>query len=60
MLKGYSDANYIYDANEMKSTNGQVFTLEGGAISLKFSKQICIAWSTKDQIYYFREDKFWG
>nr|ABA96226.1 retrotransposon protein, putative, Ty1-copia subclass [Oryza sativa Japonica Group] len=33
VLEGYSDSNWISDANEIKATSGYVFTLGGGAIS---------------------------
>ena len=32
----------------MKLTSGQVFTLGGGAVSWKSSKQTCITWSTME------------
>ena len=43
VFKGYSDANWIVDSEESKSTNGYVFTLGGAAVSWKSSKQTCIA-----------------
>ena len=46
VLEGYSDGNWIYDSDEVKPTSGYVFTLVGGAISWKSSKQTCIARST--------------
>ncbi|WJZ97100.1 hypothetical protein VitviT2T_015734 [Vitis vinifera] len=48
VLEGYSDANWISDSNEMKSTSGYVFILGGSAISWKSTKQICISWSTME------------
>ncbi|RVX02315.1 putative mitochondrial protein [Vitis vinifera] len=36
VLEGFSDANWISDSDEMKSTNGYVFTLGEGVISLEF------------------------
>jgi hypothetical protein len=33
VLEGYSDANWISDADELKDTSGYVFTLGGGAVS---------------------------
>jgi hypothetical protein len=33
VLKGYSDLNWIFDANEIKATSGYVYTLRGGAVS---------------------------
>ena len=32
-LEGYSDANWIADSEESKSTSGYVFTLAGAAVS---------------------------
>ncbi|XP_075504397.1 secreted RxLR effector protein 161-like [Primulina tabacum] len=48
VLEGYSDANWISDTNDSKSTSGYVFTIGGGAISWKSSKQTCIARSTME------------
>ncbi|XP_070002328.1 secreted RxLR effector protein 161-like [Nicotiana sylvestris] len=47
-LEGYSDANWISDSDETKSTSGYVFTLGGGAISWKLAKQMIIARSTME------------
>ena len=38
VLEGYSDANWISDSNDTKSTSGYVFTLGGAAVSWKSSK----------------------
>ena len=46
VLEGYSDANWISDIKDTKSTNGYVFTLGGAVVSRKSSKQTCIARST--------------
>ena len=32
VLEGYSDSNWISDADEIKATSGYVFTLGGGAV----------------------------
>ena len=48
MLEGYNDANWIFDLDEIKSTSGYVFTLGGGAIAWKSSKQTLIATSTME------------
>ena len=45
VLEEYSDANWITESTEIKSTSGYVFTIGGGAISWKSSKQTCIAHS---------------
>jgi hypothetical protein len=33
VLEGYSDSNWISDADEIKATSGYIFTLGGGAVS---------------------------
>ncbi|KAL0431969.1 UNVERIFIED_CONTAM: Retrovirus-related Pol polyprotein from transposon TNT 1-94 [Sesamum radiatum] len=48
VLEGYSDANWISDSIDTKSTSGYVFTIGGGAVSWKSSKQTCIARSTME------------
>ena len=48
VLEGYSDANWISDIKDSKSTSGYVFTLGGAAVSWKSSKQTCIARSTME------------
>ncbi|PHU05342.1 hypothetical protein BC332_26164 [Capsicum chinense] len=48
VLEGYSDENWITGFNELKSTSGYVFTIGGGAVSWKSSKQTCIAHSTME------------
>ena len=47
-LEGYCDANWISDNDKVNSTSGYVFTLCGGAISWKSSKQTCITRSTME------------
>ncbi|KAF3636023.1 hypothetical protein FXO37_25685 [Capsicum annuum] len=48
VLEGYSDANWITGSNEVQSTSGYVFTIGGGAVSWKSSKQTCIVLSTME------------
>ena len=48
VVEGYSDANWISDMKDSKSTSGYVFTLAGAAISWKSSKQTVIARSTME------------
>ncbi|XP_070032506.1 secreted RxLR effector protein 161-like [Nicotiana tomentosiformis] len=48
VIEGYSDANWITGSSETKSTSGYVFTICGGAVSWKSSKQTCIARSTME------------
>nr|KYP46750.1 Retrovirus-related Pol polyprotein from transposon TNT 1-94 [Cajanus cajan] len=48
VIEGFSDANWISDSDETKSTSGYVFTLAGGAITWKFAKQTIISRSTME------------
>ena len=48
MLEGYSDANWIFDSYEIKPTSSYVFTLGGGVVAWKSSKQTLIATSTME------------
>ena len=48
VLEGYTDANWISDTKDSKSTSGYVFTLGSAAVSWKSSKQTCIARSTME------------
>ncbi|GKA11389.1 hypothetical protein Tco_0690935 [Tanacetum coccineum] len=43
VIEGYSDANWISDMKDSRSTSGYVFTLGGATISWKSSKQTVIA-----------------
>ena len=43
--EGFSDANWISDSDEMKSTSGYVFILGRSIVSWNFAKQTCITWS---------------
>ena len=45
---GYSDLNWISDADEIKATSGYVFTLGGGAVSWKSCKQAILTRSTME------------
>jgi hypothetical protein len=45
-IRGYSDADFAGDKDDRKSTTGYVFTLAGGAISWRSSKQAIVASST--------------
>ena len=48
VLEEYCDANWISDTKDSKSTSGYLFTLGGGVVSWKSSKQTCIARSTME------------
>ncbi|PNX87842.1 retrotransposon protein putative Ty1-copia subclass, partial [Trifolium pratense] len=50
-LKGYTDASFASDKDDSKSISGYVFTLNGGAISWKSSKQATVADSTTEAEY---------
>ena len=42
-IKEYSDVDFAGDRDDRKSTSGYIFTLAGGAISWKSSKQTIVA-----------------
>jgi hypothetical protein len=46
--EGYSDSNWISDADEIKATSGYVFTLGGGAVFWKSCKQTILTRSTME------------
>ncbi|XP_047328573.1 secreted RxLR effector protein 161-like [Impatiens glandulifera] len=48
VIEGYTDADWISDMKDSKSTSGYVFILGGAAISWKSSKQTIIAKSTME------------
>ena len=43
VLEGYSDVNWISNVKDSKSHSGYVFTLRGGVVSWKSSKQTVIS-----------------
>ena len=48
VLEGYSDANWISDADEIKATSGYIFTFGGAAISWRSRKQTILTRSTME------------
>jgi hypothetical protein len=48
VLEGYSDSNWISDADELKATSGYIFTLGGGAVSWRSCKQTILTKSTME------------
>ncbi|KAL4183097.1 hypothetical protein AMTRI_Chr11g96500 [Amborella trichopoda] len=50
-IDGYSDASYLADPDDAKSTSGYVFMLGGGAVSWKSKKQDIVALSTMESEY---------
>lgn len=48
VIEGFSDANWISDIKDSRSTSGYVFTLGGAVISWKSSKRTVIARSTME------------
>ena len=48
VLEGYNNANWISNVKDSKSHSSYVFTLGGGAVSWKSSKQTVIARSTME------------
>ena len=51
VVKGYSDASFDTDPDDSRSQSGYVFTLNGGAVSWKSSKQGSVADSTTEAEY---------
>ena len=50
-VEGYSDASFQSNREDSKSQSGYVFTLNGGAVSWKSSKQETTADSTTESEY---------
>jgi hypothetical protein len=48
VLEGYSDSNWIFDADKIKSTNGYVFILGGAAVSWRSCKHTILTRSTME------------
>ncbi|XP_075492394.1 secreted RxLR effector protein 161-like [Primulina tabacum] len=48
VLEEYCDSNWISDNKDSKSTSGYIFSIGGGAVSWRSSKQTCIARSTME------------
>src|SRR6266498_582322 len=48
VLEGYSDSNWISDADELKATSGYIFTHGGGAVLWKSCKQTILTRSTME------------
>ena len=46
--RGYSDSNWISDADEIKATSGYIFTLGGAAVSWRSRKQTILTRSTME------------
>ena len=51
VVTGYTDASFQSDKGDSKSQSGFVFTINGGAISWKSSKQEMVADSTTEAEY---------
>ena len=51
VVKGYTDASFMKNLDDFKSQSGYVFTLNGGAVSWKSSKQNTVADSTTEAGY---------
>ncbi|KAK2972394.1 hypothetical protein RJ640_010831 [Escallonia rubra] len=50
-IEGYTDASFASDKDDSKSISGYVFTLNGGAVSSKSSKQATVADSVTEAEY---------
>jgi hypothetical protein len=48
VLEGYSDANWIYDIDQIYATSWYVFTLGGGVVSWRSCKQTILTKSTME------------
>jgi hypothetical protein len=48
VLEGYSDSNWISDADEIKTTSGYVFTIGGAAVSWRSHKQTILTKPTME------------
>jgi hypothetical protein len=48
VLEGYSDSNWISDADESKATSGYIFTIGGAAVSWRSRKQTILTKSTME------------
>ena len=51
VVKGYIDASFLIDPDDFKSQSGYVFTLNGGAVSWKRSKQNTVANTNRSGVY---------
>ena len=51
VVKGYTDSSFMTDPDDFKSQSGYVFTLNGGVVSWKSSKQNTVADSTTEAEY---------
>ena len=50
-VKGYTDASYLTNSDDSRSQSGYVFVMNGGAVSLKSSKQDTVSASTTEAEY---------
>ncbi|KAH9725877.1 hypothetical protein KPL70_008036 [Citrus sinensis] len=48
VLEGYSDASWVTNTRDNKSTSSWIFTIAGGAVSWASKKQTCITHSTME------------
>ena len=48
VLEGYSDSNWISNADEIKATSGYIFTLTGAAVAWRSCKQTILTKSTAE------------
>jgi hypothetical protein len=51
VVTGYTDASFQTDQDDSNSQSGYVFTINGGAVSWKSSKQETVAYSTTEAEY---------
>ena len=55
VLEGYNDATWIFDSDEKKSTSGYVFTLGGGAVTWRSTRQTIIAYQQWNMSFFALE-----
>jgi hypothetical protein len=48
ILEGYSDSNWISDADEIKATSRSIFTIGGATVSWRSHKQTILTKSTME------------
>ena len=51
VARGYTDASFQTDQDDLRSQSGYVYTLNGGAVSWRSSKQECVTDSTTESEY---------
>ena len=58
-LEGYSDSNWISDADEIKATSGYIFTLAGAAVAWRSCKQTVLTKSMAEALETATSEAEW-